>query len=392
MTPPASRASTAPPAPRLLVRPDVVRRNAAAVCERFEGRVLGVTKAVCGEPAVAAAMLAGGVDGLADARTANLARLDEHVATETTQLVGPMLSQVDRVIRVADRSLHTEPRVVEALSAIAADRGLRHRVVVMVDVGDRREGVLPDDLVPLLEQVVDLPGIEVVGVGTNVGCFGGVLPTPAKMDSFVSVVESAEAALDWEFPIVSGGSSVTLPLVESGELPDRINELRVGEALLLGTDVTRDRRIPYLAGDAFELQAEVVERKRKPSSPDGERGQPVDGPGRSFPDRGERTRAILALGTQDTVPGELEPLLAGVDVLGASSDHTVLDVTDCNRRIAVGDTIGFRPGYNALVRSFTSEYVHVVVERPDGNSTDAHSSDSRPTDAHSTDADREGDE
>jgi len=256
----------------------------------------------------------------------------------------------------------------------------------MVDVGDRREGVLPDDLVPVLEQVVDLPGIEVVGVGTNVGCFGGVLPTPAKMESFVSAVESAEEALDCEFSIVSGGSSVTLPLVEAGELPDRINELRVGEAILLGTDVTRDRRIPYLSGDAFELQAEVVECKRKPSSPDGERGQPVDGRDRSFPDRGERTRAILALGTQDTVPGELEPLLAGVDVLGASSDHTVLDVTDCDRRIVVGDTIGFRPGYNALVRSFTSEYVHAVVERPETHSTDAQSTDAQSTDAQSTDA------
>lgn len=355
----------------MVIRPAVVRRNAAAVCRRFGGRVLGVTKAVCGDPAVATAMLAGGVDGLADARTSNLARLDEHIAAETTQLVGPMQSRVDRVIGVADRTLQSEPGVVEALSSAAADRGVSHRVVLMVDVGDRREGVLPADVVPVLERIVDLPGIEVVGLGTNVGCFGGVLPTPAKMASFVSVVESAEDALGRAFPIVSGGSSVTLPLVESGELPGRINELRVGEAILLGTDVTRDRRIPYLAGDAFELRAEVIECKRKPSTPSGERGSTVDGRPRSFADRGKRTRAIVALGKQDTVPAELEPLPARMEVLGASSDHTVIDVTDCDRRIAVGDTIGFRPGYNALVRACTTEYVHRAVVDDEGHSTDA---------------------
>lgn len=316
-------------------------------------------------------MLAGGVDGIADARTATLARLHEHVNAETTQLVGPMHSRVDEVVRVADRTLQSEPGVVEALSAAAADRGRTHRVVLMVDVGDRREGVLPKDVVPVLEGILDLPAVEVVGLGTNVGCFGGVLPTPAKMTSFVALVESAEAALGREFPIVSGGSSVTLPLVESGELPGRINELRVGEAILLGTDVTRDRRIPYLAGDAFELQAEVVERKRKPSTPSGERGSSVQGRGRSFTDRGERTRAIVALGKQDTVPGELDPLRSGIAVIGASSDHTVLDVTDCHDRIAVGDTIGFRPGYNALARLFTTEYVHRELRDGESDSTDA---------------------
>ena len=316
-------------------------------------------------------MLAGGADGLADARMANLARLDDHVAAETTKLVGPMLSRLEGVLEVADRSLHTEPRVVEALSSLAADQGLTHRIVLMVDVGDRREGVLPEDVIPVLERLVELPAIEVVGVGTNVGCFGGILPTPAKMASFVSVVESAEDALGCAFPVVSGGSSVTLPLVESGELPDRIDELRVGEAILLGTDVTRDRRIPYLAGDAFELRAEVVECKRKPAAPDGERGYTVSGNPRRVPDRGERTRAILALGTQDTVPVELDPLPAGVEVLGASSDHTVLDVTDSDRRIRVGDTIGFRPGYNALVRASTADYVGRTVEGPDRHERDA---------------------
>lgn len=358
MTPARPTASESAPVPRILIRPAVVRRNAAAVCSRFDGRVVGVTKAVCGDPAVATAMLAGGVDGLADAKTGTLARLEERVAAETTQLVGPMVSRVDEVVRVADRTLQSEPGVVEAVSSAAAERGITHRVVLMVDVGDRREGVLPTDVVPVLDGIVDLPAVEVVGLGTNVGCFGGVLPTPSKMASFVSVVESAERALGREFPIVSGGSSVTLPLVESGELPGRINELRVGEAILLGTDLTRDRQVPYLAGDAFELQAEVVERKRKPSTPSGERGSPVDGRRRSFSDRGERSRAIVALGKQDTVPRELDPLRSGIAVLGASSDHTVLDVTDCDRRVAVGDTIGFRPGYNALARSFTSEYVH----------------------------------
>ena len=349
-------------APTVAVDLRAVRENVRAVRERFDGRVLGVTKAVSGDPAVAAAMLDAGVDGIADSRLLNLARVGEdgcndRETVERTLLVSPALGDLDRVVHYAERSLHTEFAVLEELAAVTRDHGLVHDVVVMVDTGDRREGVLPEDALPFLESAVALDGVRVVGVGTNAGCFGGVLPTRESMREFVSVVETAERDLGHEFPVVSGGSTVTLPLVEAGTLPGRVNELRVGEGILLGTDVSRDRTIPYLRQDAFALRVEVIECKQKPSTPAGETGHAVDGSQPAFEDRGLRERAIVSIGKQDTVPEELHPLDPGVEVLGASSDHLVCDVTDADPPVSVGDVLEFRMGYRALLQSFTSEYV-----------------------------------
>jgi predicted amino acid racemase len=350
-------------APTVRIDLDAVSENARAVCERFDGRIVGVTKAVSGDPAVARAMLDGGVDGLGDSRVLNLARLGDamgeadETVPERTLLVSPMLSDLDRVVEHADRSLHSEGEVVAALAETAREHGSTHDVVLMVDTGDRREGVLPEDAHPTIRQAVDLDGVRVVGLGTNAGCFGGVLPTRESMQAFVDLVADVEDALGRTFPVVSGGSTVTLELVDAGTLPDRVTELRVGEGILLGTDVSRGQEIPWLRQDAFTLHAEVIESKRKPSMPEGQRGRNVDGDEPALEDRGPRQRAILALGKQDVVPEKLTPLADGWEVLGASSDHTVCDVTDTPDTVTVGDTVAFRMGYRALVQSFTSEYV-----------------------------------
>lgn len=350
--------------PRVVVRPAAIAENAAAVAARFDGRLVGVTKAACGDPVVAGAMLDGGADGIGDSRARNLARVTAAHDVETTLLRVPMASDADRVVSTADRSLQSEPGVVRRTGETAASRGTVHDVLLMVDVGDRREGVLPGDVPDVGGTVVDTAGVRLAGLGTNLGCFGGVVPTPGNLQSFVDVVEATEAVAGRELDVVSGGSTVTLSLVEGGDVPARVNELRVGEGVLLGTDVTAGRRIPYLRGDAFELRAEVVECKRKPSTPAGPRGRNVEGKRPTFESRGRHTRAIVALGEQDTATDDLHPLDDGVEVLGASSDHTVLDVTDAGTDVAVGDELGFRPGYRALVRAFTSKYVHrEVVEQ-----------------------------
>jgi predicted amino acid racemase len=233
----------------------------------------------------------------------------------------------------------------------------------MVDTGDRREGVLPADAPALVATAADLDGVRVAGVGTNVGCLSGVLPTAESMASFVETVEACEAACGRRLDVVSGGSSVTLPLAEAGDLPERVNELRIGESILLGTDVARDRLLPSLRGDAFTLEAEVVECKRKPAPSTGPRDRPVDGtpPDTESGADGQCRRAVLALGRQDTVPSQLDPVRDGVRVVGATSDHTVCDVTDAGD-VAVGDRLEFRLGYRALLQASTSAYVTRVVE------------------------------
>ena len=69
-----------------------------------------------------------------------------------------------------------------------------------------------------------------------------------------------------------------------------------------------------------------------------------------YVDRGIRRRAILALGRADV--GELESLIpreAGLTVIGGSSDHCIVDVEDCPRRLEVGDIVEFSLCYSHLL-------------------------------------------
>ena len=56
-------------------------------------------------------------------------------------------------------------------------------------------------------------------------------------------------------------------------------------------------------------------------------------------------------------PSGLRRSTPRVKVLGASSDHLILDVDDLAGAPALGDAIGFVPSYAATLALFTSPYV-----------------------------------
>jgi predicted amino acid racemase len=273
-----------------------------------------------------------------------------------------MTSEVADVVRYTDSSLQSEADVIELLSTVADQQDREHDILLTVDLGDRREGILPEDLVATVKRVSDCPSIRIAGLATNLGCFGGVIPTRAKMREFIELVEAVEGVLSRRLPVVSGGSSTTIPLLDDDEMPHRVSQLRVGGAILLGTAPSAEQPLPYLEQDAFTIEAEVVESKRRPSVPDGRIGPDAFGRKPSFEDRGIHRRAIVGLGRQDVMPDALTPLEPGVEILGASSDHLVLDVADATRKIETGDIVGFRPSYGAVLQAFTSSYVSVVYE------------------------------
>lgn len=343
--------------PTVRVRLDAVRENTASVACRFDGDLAAVTKGVCGDPHVAEAMLQGGADLLADSRIENLRRLDRRFDADLLLLRIPMASEIEAVARVADASLHSEIDTLEALSATCQHLETTHRVIVMVDVGDRREGVLPENLDPFLRRADDLPGIEVAGIGTNFACMSGLQATTEKVAELRDLAESAESTLGRELPVVSAGGSAILPRLADPDGLAGVTQLRIGEGILLGTEPTEDVPVSYLRQDAFRISAEVVELKEKPAAPDGETAQAAFGDPPTVEDGGKQTRAVVALGRQDVEPSDLEPVRDDVDVIGASSDHTVLDVSGASPAVEVGDRLVFRPGYGSLLGAFTSPYV-----------------------------------
>ncbi len=330
-------------------------------------RVVGITKATLGSPAVGAAMLRGGASGLGDSRIQNLARLDTLDRTASRTLIrSPMLSQVDQVVRTATSSLNTGPTVLDALDAAACRQRRTHDVVLMVELGDLREGIAIEDVAALAAVTRTRGRLRLSGLGTNLACSNGVVPDDRNMGELSKLVDQVESDGHGLLDVVSGGNSANLPWALSTSDVGRVNELRIGEAILLGTEPLHRTLLPGLHPDAFSLVAEVIEVAVKPAQPWGDRAQTAFGHQAAVVRRLASTRdrtirqAILALGHQDVdMDGLIPP--PGIIVLGASSDHLVVDVGD--HTVSVGDELAFGLGYGALLRAMTSPFVSQVETR-----------------------------
>lgn len=343
-----------------------IRENAQRVAARCRERgieAIGVTKGFTANRQIVQAMIDGGIGGLADARMENIMELRKCGFQQPITLLRlPRLSNVDNVVRYADTSINSELAVIEALSAAAQRIETRHKVILMVDVGDLREGVMQEHALATAAQIKTLPGVKLVGLGTNMGCYGGVLPSRDNLGVLILLRDLLERHLGYQLEVISGGGTSSLLLLENGEMPDGINQLRIGEGILLGTDTTNNRQIPGLHSDAFQLRAEVIEVKDKPSVPLGEIGKDAFGNVPQFVDLGTRKRAILALGRQDVYIEGLRPMLAGAAILGASSDHTIVDITNADCEVRVGDEMLFALTYPGLLSASDSRYIEKVFK------------------------------
>lgn len=353
--------------PRLEVDLAKVEANARSLVERLASRaiaVTGVTKAAMGAPEVAAALERGGVAGLGDSRVQNLERLHAGGATLPMTLIrSPMLSEVKAVVRDAAISVNTEPAVLGALAAAAQQARTVHGVILMVELGDLREGVSADAVVDLARHTEGLDGLHLAGLGTNLACQSGIAPDQSKMDELSSLVEAVEEALRRRIDVVSGGNSATLGWALTTSDVGRVNELRLGESILLGTDPLHRTAIDGLHIDACVLVAEVIEVQTKPAQPWGTPGHAAFGAPATRTGVGTRRQALVAAGHQDVDPaGVTTP--PGLVVLGASSDHLVLDADASD--VAVGDCIELGLDYSALVRAMTSPFVTKHFHRAAG--------------------------
>lgn len=349
--------------PALVINLEKIRQNAHVIttlCATYGIQVAGVTKGFCAIPEVAEAMLFGGCTMLADSRVKNLQKLREaDFAVEHILLRTPMLSEVDEVIRYADISLNSEIVVIQALNRAAKTLHTRHKIILMIDVGDLREGIWPDKLDETMQAIIACDAIEFEGIGCNLGCYGGVIPTPENMQMLLKQQVYIEQTYNRRGRLVSGGSTSGLQLVAAGQVPKGINHFRVGEGILLGRSTTDNFFIPGTVQDIFHIRGEIIECNEKPSVPFGPRGQDAFGNTPEFEDRGLRRRAIVGLGCQDIVrTNGLIPCDPHLRILGVTSDHLLVDVTDAEYAYTVGDTLEFSPDYASLLAAATSEYIY----------------------------------
>ncbi|MDI3481655.1 MAG: ornithine racemase [Tepidanaerobacteraceae bacterium] len=341
-----------------------IRHNARYVvdyCGKNGIEVMGITKGICALLPVVMAMLDAGVKKLGDSRLHNIEALRKAGFEVPIYLIRiPMLSEVRDAVHLADGSLNSEVGVIKALAHEAQAIGKIHKVILMVDVGDLREGVMPEDVLDVAGQIIGCPGVEFEGLGTNLGCYGGILASYENTKVLVDLAADIEKRYGIKVKTLSGGNTATLALLEKGELAPGINQFRIGEAILLGTDETNSRNVPGTLQGTMKLKAEVIEVKTKPSLPIGEVGRDAFGNVPVFEDKGLMKRAIVALGKQDCRIEGLRPLDETIEILGASSDHMIIDVTK-RSKIETGDVLEFGMNYGAMLSLMTSKYVDKIT-------------------------------
>ncbi len=347
--------------PRIVTDLEKLKHNVERVvtlCHGAGASCAIVTKCVCADARVAAVIEKSGADYIADSRLQNLASLKTRKPRYLLRVAQPC--EAAQVVAHSEVSQQSEISTVRLLGAQAKRQARRHKIVLMLDMGDLREGVFCRDraeILALAKAVACEDMLELHGVGVNLTCFGGILPDADNLGCLVEIAEWLRAETKLPIPLVSGGNSSTLPMLLEGKLPSGVNGLRIGEGYLLGNETASGTRMEGFHPDCFTLEAQLVEVKRKPSKPIGRSGPNAFGEYVSFEDRGEMLRGILAVGRQDVVPDGLAPRGAGVDILGASSDHLIVDLTRAGEQYRVGDVLSFTPDYGALLRAFTSAYV-----------------------------------
>lgn len=350
----------------------LLRSNADAVISRCRGmgiRVCGVVKGVDGMPEAARVLRAAGAAELGTSRLEQVAKCRAAGVPGSWLLIRiPGLTELPDVVALCETSLQSEWPTLLALEEECLRQNKTHRVIAMTDLGDLREGFWDKkELVDVCERVErDLPHVHLAGIGVNLTCYGSTKPTPEKMNELVGLARQVEQRIGRKLEIVSGGATSSFTLVHWGTMPAGVNHLRIGEAILLGKDLQVDwgiRDMDYLRMDALTLRAEVVEVKDKPTYPIGEFA--IDAFGRKpvYEDRGIRRRAILALGRADV--GELESLIPrepGLTVIGGSSDHCIVDVEDCPRRLQVGDIVEFSLCYSHMLYATARSDMRIIFK------------------------------
>ncbi len=348
--------------PRIEINLGKIAHNAKRLKELYASKgidVIGVTKVVCGDTKIANTLVKSGINILADSRIVNIKRMCEAGIQAQFLLLRTIYSQANDVVLYAGISLNSELSVIKELSKYAVKQDTKHKIILMVELGDLREGIMPSDLDNAIKEVIRLKGIELVGIGTNLACFGGIKPDEKKMELLSSIAKNIEDKFKLKLEYVSGGNSANYNWFMSTKDVGEVNNIRLGESIFLGCETLDRKPIPNLFTDAFTLIAEVIESKTKPSLPYGNVYQDAFGNTPKFIDHGLIKRILLGVGLQDVLVSGLTPML-DIDILGASSDHIIVDTKQTD--LKVGNTVEFNLNYGALLSAMTSPYINKIYK------------------------------
>jgi predicted amino acid racemase len=323
------------------------------LCHLHQISMMAVSKVFSNDEKLIEVLDRSNVTYIADSKLENLMHMK--TSKKKVYLRIPALSEASLVVRYTDMSLNSELVVIDKLNEVAKKMNKRHQIIFMYDLGDLREGVYYKDFsLNDIKHILSLSNIDLKGIGTNLTCYGSVIPTDETYKKLKDIKDQIESNFKMKLDIISGGNSSSVNMLINKTLPPYINNLRIGEALILGRETAYKERIDHLYEDVITLEVEILEIKDKPSYPEGELGYDAFGQKISYVDKGMMKRAILGIGRQDIDLNDLYPI-KGITFIGSSSDHLIVEISD--NKYQVGDILRFNLKYGAILSLMTSPYV-----------------------------------
>jgi len=326
-----------------------------------------VSKLLCGNEIYLKEIMALGVKEIHDSRVSNLRKikaLDPSILT--VYIKPPAKRSIADIVQYADISFNTEIFTIQMLSDEALKQKKTHKIIIMIEMGDLREGVMGEELIDFYGKIISMPNIEIMGIGTNLNCLSGVMPTQDKLIQLSLYKQLIEAKFDISIPLVSGGTSVAVPLMLKNARPMAVNHFRIGEALFFGKDLFTGLTIEGMHNDVFKLYTEIIEITEKPDLPTGELGENVAGhtfEADESSDLGTTSlRAILDVGLLDMQPQYIEPVDADISIVDASSDMLVVDISKSKKNYKIGDLVAFDIQYMGALYLLNSDYIGKTIE------------------------------
>lgn len=351
--------------PRIVVNRDRLLHNYKQMLEIASEQgisVFAVSKAYCALPEILKIVKESGVKYIADSRIENLEKIKDFGFEKKVLLRIPMPSEVDDVVRLADISLNSEILTLEKLNEAALRQNKKHGIMIMVDLGDLREGMTEDEAVEFAGKILEMEGLTLEGIGVNLTCYGGVIPSEQNLGRLTDTARRIEEKYSVKLNFVSGGNSSSVQLMMEGKMPKGINNVRLGESILRGLETAYTKQIPNMKANCFTIEAELIEIKEKDSVPTGDIGFDAFGRVPTFTDKGRMLRGLVAIGKQDVGQEGLIPVDEGIEYIGGSSDHTIFDLTNSKNNYKVGDILEFNLDYGAILGGFTSAYLNKVIK------------------------------
>lgn len=298
----------------------------------------------------------------------NIKRVNPHI--KTIYIKPPARQLAKSIVECADISVNTSAETIEALNREAKRQKKIHKVMIFIELGELREGVVRENIVEFYKRVFNLSHIEIIGIGSNLGCMYGIEPTYDKLVQLSLFKQLLEEMFEKKVDLISGGSSITLPLIKKQLVPPAINHFRIGEAAFFGTSPLDDKRFGNLSTDTFTLAANILEMEEKWNVPDGVVGDGNIGH-TATPEEGDETeksyRAILDFGMLDVDVNDLKVKDQNLNFIGTTSDMTVYDVgsnlnSKLKQKYQVGNKIFFKPNYMAVARCMNSKFVDLKIK------------------------------